>query len=213
MDNQALDLLRKTNSITENSHFVGTSGRHFSAYLNKDSLYPHTKETSQMAELFAKKYKDANIDVVVGPALGGIILSTWVAHHLSELTGKDILGIFTEKDAQKNQVFTRGYDKYIKGKNILVVEDFTTTGESVKKTVNSVKVAGGNIVSVCVMVNRDPGRVNAEFMGAPFDSLAVYEVPSYSAEECPLCKEGVPINITVGHGKKYLEEKAKIQSS
>ena len=208
MNDKVLDLLRKTGSITENSHFVGTSGRHFATYLNKDSLYPHTKETSQMAELFAKKYKDKNIDVVIGPALGGIILSTWVAHHLSELTGKEILGIYTEKDEEKNQVFTRGYDKYVKGKNILVVEDFTTTGGSVKKTVNSVKNAGGNIVSVCVMVNRDPLRVTTEFMSAPFDALAVYEVPSYAADECPLCKEGVPVNITVGHGKKFLEEKA-----
>lgn len=209
MDKIALDLLRKTGSITENSHFVGTSGRHFATYLNKDSLYPHTHETSEMAKLFAEKYKDANIDVVVGPALGGIILSTWVAHHLSDLSGREVLGIFTEKDKDKNQVFTRGYDKYIKNKNILVVEDFTTTGESVKKTVNSVKAAGGNIVSVCVMVNRDPGRVNSEFMGAPFDAISVYEIPSYTADECPLCKDGVPVNTSVGHGKKFLEEKAK----
>ena len=208
MDDKVLNLLRKTNSITENSHFVGTSGRHFATYLNKDSLYPHTDETSQMAELFAENYQDANIEIVVGPALGGIILSTWVAHHLSKLTGREVLGIYTEKDAEKNQVFTRGYDKYVKGKNILVVEDFTTTGGSVKKTVNSVKNAGGNIVSVCVMVNRDPKLVTAEFMGAPFESLAVYEVPSYTAEECPLCKESVPINTSVGHGKKFLEEKA-----
>lgn len=209
MNDQVLELLRKTGSITENSHFVGTSGRHFATYLNKDSLYPHTNETSQMAELFAQKYKDANIDVVVGPALGGIILSTWIAHHLSQLTGKEVLGIYTEKDAEKNQVFTRGYDKYVNGKNILVVEDFTTTGGSVKKTVNSVKNAGGNIVSVCVMVNRDPKLVTPEFMEAPFDALAVYEVPSYAAEECPLCKEGVPINTSVGHGKKFLEENSK----
>ncbi len=208
MNDEVINLLKKTNSITENSHFVGTSGRHFSAYLNKDSLYPHTRETSQMAELFAKKYKDANIDIVVGPALGGIILSTWVAYHLSQLTGREVLGIYTEKDSEKNQVFTRGYDKYVKGRNILVVEDFTTTGGSVKKATNSVKNAEGNVVAVCVMVNRDPKMVTAEFMEAPFDSLAVYEVPSYTAEECPLCKENVPVNTTVGHGKKFLKEKA-----
>ena len=97
----------------------------------------------------------------------------------------------------------------VKGKNILIVEDFTTTGESVKKTVNSVKEVGGNIVAVCVMVNRDPKRVTSEFMGAPLSSLSVYEVPSYTAEECPLCKANVPVNTTVGHGKKYLEEIAK----
>lgn len=209
MNDQALDILRKTGSIIENSHFVGTSGRHFATYLNKDSLYPHTEETSQMAALFAEKYKDADIDVVVGPALGGIILSTWVAHHLTKQKSKEVLGIYTEKDAEKNQVFTRGYDKYVNSKNVLVVEDFTTTGGSVKKTVNSVKNAGGNIVAVCVMVNRDPKLVNEEFMEAPFDAIAVYEVPSYNAEECPLCKDEVPVNTTVGHGKKFLEEKAQ----
>ncbi len=209
MSDGVLDLLKKTNSITTDSHFVGTSGRHFSAYLNKDSLYPHTAETSSVAELFAEKFKDEEIDVVVGPALGAIILSTWVAFHLSKAKGKEVLGIFTEKDKDKNQVFTRGYDKLVKGKKVLVVEDFTTTGESVKKTVNTIKSTGGNVVAVCVMVNRDPKRVTSEFMGTPLSSLADYEVPSYTAEECPLCKANVPINATVGHGEKFLEEKAK----
>lgn len=208
MNDEVINILKNTQAILADSHFVGTSGRHFSAYINKDALYPHTKETSRIAELFAERFKQEDIDVVVGPALGGIILSTWTASHLSKLKNKEILGVYTEKDTEKNQVFTRGYDKLVAGKNVLIIEDLTQTGGSVKKVVNSVRSVGGNVTAVCVMVNKDPNNITTESIGAPFSSLAVYEVPSYTAEECPLCKSNVPINTTVGHGKKFLEEKA-----
>lgn len=207
MDNKALDLLKKTGAILPNDHFVGTSGRHFDTYINKDALYPHTEETSEMGKLFAEKNKDLDIDVVAAPAMGGIILSTWTAYHLSKLKNKEILGIYTEKDADKNQIFTRGYDAYVKGKNVLIVEDLTTTGGSVKKVVNTVQQAGGNVVQVCVMVNKDPENVTSEMMGVPFSSLAELKVDTYEAQDCPLCKNNVPINTKVGHGKKYLESR------
>jgi len=208
INDEALELLKSTNAVITDSHIVGTSGRHMAVYINKDALYPHPKETSRMGELFAEKTKDLDIDVVAAPALGGIILSTWTAFHLSGAKGKEILGVYTEKDAEKNQVFTRGYDKLVSGKNVLVIEDLTTTGGSVKKVVNSVQGAGGNVVQVCVMVNRDPENINAELIGAPFSSLAVLKAESWEEADCPLCKENVPINTTVGHGKKYLEAKA-----
>ncbi len=209
MDNEVIDILKKTKAILADDHFVGTSGRHFATYINKDALYPHTGETSRIGELFATKYKNEDIDVVIGPALGGIILSTWVAYHLSKMKSIDILGIYTEKNAEKNQIFTRGYDQLIKNKKVLVVEDLTTTGGSVAKVVKSVKQVGGEVAGVCVMVNRDPKIVTNEAVGAPFSSLATLEIPSYTADECPLCKKNKPINTTVGHGKKFLEEKAR----
>ncbi len=204
MQDEVLQLLKKTGAILAESHFVGTSGKHFDTYINKDALYPHTKETSRMGELFAQKNKKLKIDVVVGPALGGIILSTWTAYHLSALQNKEILGVYTEKDLEKNQVFTRGYDKLIKGKNILVIEDLTQTGGSVKKVVASVRNAGGKVVQVCVMVNKDTKNITSATIGAPFSSLAILEVPAYTANECPLCKKGIPINTTIGHGKEFL---------
>lgn len=206
---EALEILRKTNAVLMDDHFVGTSGKHLSLYINKDALYPHTTETSRMGELFAEKNKDFDIDVVVGPALGGIILSTWTAYHLSRLKKKEVLGIYTEKDAEKNQVFTRGYDKLVKGKKVLVIEDLTTTGGSVKKVVDSVRGVGGEVLQVCVMVNRDPNAVNADSIGAPFSSLAVLKAESWDEADCPLCKQNIPINTTVGHGKKYLDQKKK----
>jgi len=209
MNDEALQLLKDTKALLMDDHFVGTSGRHLDIYINKDALYPHTEQTSRMGELFAQKNKDLDIDVVAAPALGGIILSTWTAYHLSKLNNREILGVYTEKDAQKNQIFTRGYDKLVKEKNVLVIEDLTTTGGSVKKVVESVRNAGGNVVNVCVMVNRDPELVNAETIGAPFSSLAVLKAQSWDEAECPMCKKGIPINTQVGHGKKYLEAQKK----
>ena len=206
---EALELLQKTHALLMDSHFVGTSGRHMAIYINKDALYPHTAETSRMGELFAEKNKDFDFDVVAGPALGGIILSTWTAYHLSRLKNKEILGIYTEKDAEKNQIFTRGYDKLVKGKKVLVIEDLTTTGGSVKKVVDSVKNVGGDVVQVCVMVNRDPDNVNSDSIGAPFSSLAVLKAESWDEADCPLCKQNVPVDITVGHGKEFLRSKGK----
>ncbi|MDE2025804.1 MAG: phosphoribosyltransferase [Patescibacteria group bacterium] len=207
---EVIDILKKVGAVITDSHIVGTSGRHMSVYINKDALYPHTRETSRICELFADKYKSAGIEVVAAPSLGGIVLETWTAYHLTQKTGKEVLGVYTEKDADKNQIFTRGYDKLVAGKNVLVIEDLTTTGGSVAKVVNSVKNAGGNVVAVCVMVNRDPAMVNTQTLGFPFDSLAILKAESWEEKDCPLCEKHVPINTTVGHGKKYLEAKKKL---
>ena len=91
-------------------------------------------------------------------------------------------------------VFTRGYDKLVKGKNILVIEDLTTTGGSVRKVVDAVKAVGGNVVGVCVMVNRDPVNVTAEVVGAPFSALGVLKASAVEAADCELCKKNIPIN-------------------
>lgn len=201
---EIIELLKKANAIITDSHIVYTSGRHGSVYINKDALYPHTEMASEAGKMFAEKYKDARIDVVVAPAMGGIILSQWTAHHLSAMTGKDVLGVYIEKDSEKNLIFTRGYDKLVNGKNVLVVEDITNTGESAKKTINAVKNAGGTVIAAAVMVNRDPKNVTTETMGAPFDALGVLEADAYEGEECPLCKNNVPINTDVGHGRHYV---------
>jgi len=206
MDN-VVDILKKVGAVITDSHFVYTSGKHGSVYVNKDAVYPHTAETSRIGELFAEKYKDVDVDVVAAPALGGIILSQCVAYHLSKLEGKEILGVYTEKTPDKQMIFTRGYDKLVKGKKVLVIEDLTTTGGSVRKVVDTVKATGGNVVAVCVMVNRDPEHVTSEVVGGPFSALGVLKAAAFDEVSCELCKKNVPINTNVGHGKKYLEAK------
>lgn len=202
-----ISILKKVQAVLTDGHFVYTSGKHGSVYVNKDAVYPHTKEASQIGKLFAEKFKNKNIDVVAAPALGGIILSQWTAYHLSKLQKKEVLGVYTEKNAENGQIFTRGYDKLIKGKNVLVIEDLTTTGGSVRKVVDTIKAAGGKVVGIGVMINRDPKNVTNKVVGGPFISLGILKAEAFDEKKCPLCKKGVPININVGHGRKYLEAK------
>ncbi len=202
--NKVIDILTKTGAILPQSHFVGTSGLHFDTYVNKDFLYPHTKETSEVCKILADKFKGANIEIVIGPALGGIILSQWVAYHLSGIYGKEVLGVYTEKSPDGGQIFTRGYENYVKGKRVLLVEDIVTTGGSLLKTAKVIQDAGGDIISACAMVNKNKD-IEREISGVPFIALSNLFIPTYEAAVCPLCKNNIPINIKVGHGKKFLE--------
>lgn len=216
MKEKVIFILRKVGAIITDSHMVFTSGRHGSVYINKDALYPHTRETSMIGKMFAEKFKNKKIDVIVAPAVGGTILSQWTAYYLSKIQKKEVLSTYTEKDkgttasaSKSEQIYRRGYDKYIKGKRVLVIEDLTTTGISVKKVVKATKQVGGKVVAVCVMVNRDPENINSKTIGAPFYSLGVFKADSYDEKSCPLCRKKIPINTTVGHGKEYLRKKAR----
>ncbi len=200
-------ILKGVEAIITDSHFVGTSGRHMSAYINKDALLPHTKEVAKIGRLFAEKFKNKNIEVVVSPAVAGIPFSQWTAFYLSKLSSREVLSIFTEKTPDNDQIFKRNYDALVKGKRVLVIEDTTTVGSSVKKVIESVKKAGGKVVAVSVMINRDPKLVNSKTIGAPFSALGIFKASSYEEKNCPLCKDGIPINTKVGHGKKFLESK------
>ncbi|MBI4973154.1 phosphoribosyltransferase [Candidatus Roizmanbacteria bacterium] len=209
-----ISILKKTGAILTDDHFVLTSGRHSGTYINKDFLYPHVLETAKVGKMFADKMKTKSIDVVAAPAVGGTILCTWTAYYLSKFKKKEITSVYTEKSqgtfasaTESEQIFRRGYDTFIKGKKVLVIEDLTTTGISVKKTADAVRKAGGTVVAVCVMVNRDSKHVNSKLMEAPFYSLGEFPAVSYAEESCPLCEKKVPINIKIGHGKKYLEVK------
>lgn len=201
-------ILKQVGAVITDSHFVYTSGKHGSVYINKDTLYPHTRLASRVGNMIAQKFKNQAVDVVAGPALGGIILSQWTAFHLSRLKHKNVLGVYTEKDDRGHQIFRRGYDQLIKDKKVLVVEDLTTTGGSVAQVVASIKVAGGQVVSVCVMVNRDPKHVTSQVIGAPLTALGVIPAAAFDAVNCPLCKSHVPINTALGHGREYLAQKS-----
>lgn len=208
MAENLIDILKKVGGVIVDDHFVYTSGKHGSVYINKDALYPHTREISLVGKMFAQKVQTAGVevDVVVGPALGGIILSQWTAYHLSELTGKEVLGIYTEKDANKNQIFTRNYDKLVVGKRVLVVEDIVNTAGSLIKTIQSVKDVGAIVVGAGVMVNRNPA-IRDEDVGAHMFSLATLPADAWEEEEMPEWLKARPINTSVGHGKKYLQDK------
>jgi orotate phosphoribosyltransferase len=204
-------MLKDSGALITNTHVVLTSEKHSDKYINKDALYPHTEFSSRIGELFATAHENLDIDVVAAPALGGIVLSQWTSYHLSRIKGLEVLGVYTEKDAESNQVFKRGYDKLVKNKKVLVVEDSTTTGGSVAKVVNTVREGGGEVVAVAVMVNRNPEEVTSKMFAAPFSSLAVLKAEAWDAKVCKLCSKGIPVNTTVGHGKKFLEKQREKQ--
>lgn len=197
--------MKKTGALIPNGHFVGVSGRHLDTYITKDALLPDTFEVSKIARTIAEKVRNLKVDAVVGPAIGGIILSQWTAHHLSRIQKKKVFSFYTEKTSDAGQVFTRGYDEKVKGKNLLVVEDTVTTGGSAMKVVNAVKQAGGKVAKVMVITNRDPKQVNSKSLGIPFASLCDLPLVSYNPKDCPMCKVGMPVNTKFGHGKKFLE--------
>ena len=204
--NKVLDRLREAGAIITGSHFVLTSGKHAATYINKDALYPHTEQTFAICEMMAKKVKDREVDTVVGPALGGIILSQWTAYHLTKMKGKEVCGVYTEKSSRGGQVVSRGYDRFISGKKVLVVEDLISTGGSAKKVVNAVRSIGGEVIAIIVMVNRNPKQVDSASLGSPLLSLATLETEVYDEAQCPLCESGVPINTTLGHGRKFTKK-------
>lgn len=199
-----LKILKEIDAVITGSHFVYASGRHGSAYINKDALYVHADITSNFCKEMAKRFEDLDIDVVAGPAIGGVILSQWVAFHLAKLKGRQILSVYSEKTEDGGRTFKRGYGKLLSGKKLLIVEDILTTGGSIKKVVEAARALNGDVVGCIAICNR--GKVTVkEIGGVPrFESLVDIEFDSWEEKECPLCKKGVPVNTDVGKGREFL---------
>ncbi len=203
-EEQISEILKNIQAIITDSHVVYNSGKHGSAYVNKDVVYPHTSIISSLCETIAFEFFDSLPEVVIAPAIGGVILTQWVAHHLSGMLCRDILAVYAEKAEDGSFVIKRGYDKLIKGKRVLVVEDILTTGGSVKKVIEVTRAIGGEVVGLGVLCNR--GGVTSQDVGdvPRLFALANVSLDSWVEEECPLCARGVPINTDVGHGRAFL---------
>ena len=201
-------IFKETKTVIKDSHVVYTSGEHGSDYVNKDAIYPHPKEICELCGMFAEDFKDKNIEVVAGPAIGGVILEALTAQHLTRVTGKEVSGVYAEKqaDEEKSFAFERGNAAFIKGKRVLIVEDILTTGGSAKKVIDAVRKLGGEVVGLGVLCNR--GGVKPEDVGGvEIDALINVKMDRYKPDACPLCNAGVPINTNVGKGKEYLAQK------
>ncbi|OGG92340.1 hypothetical protein A3H16_01330 [Candidatus Kaiserbacteria bacterium RIFCSPLOWO2_12_FULL_53_8] len=207
-EEEALDLLQRVGAF-RTGHFVFTSGQHSDTYINKDMIFVHPRDTSLLCKGFAEAFKDANIEAVIAPAVGAIILSQWTAYHLGEMTGRDVYGLYADKDGEGGLVIRRGYDKIIAGKRTLAVEDLLTTGGSLKKVVEAARAAGANVVGAMAIGNR--GGVTREAVGNPerFESLVDVHLEQWPEEECELCKKGIPVNPDIGHGKEFLARQKK----
>ncbi|KKQ58863.1 MAG: Orotate phosphoribosyltransferase [Parcubacteria group bacterium GW2011_GWC1_38_17] len=206
MDNQEsiIKLLKEVGAIV-NGHFVYASGKHGEIYINKDAIYLYPQKLYWLCLLIAGHFSSVDVDVVVGPVLGGIPLSQWVAYHLSEINGrggKEALAVYAEKTEDKNGfIFNRGYDKVIAGKRVLIVEDIITTGNSARKVIKATHSAGGIVIGLGALVNRGGAKIN-DFCGiSNFFSLVDLKLNSWDESDCPLCLKRVPIDNKIGHGR------------
>ncbi len=206
-DQQIWQMFADAKAIIRDSHFVYSSGRHSSVYVNKDALYLHTEVIALLCQRMAQLYDADQIDVVVGPVLGGIVLSQWVTHFLNvRRSAGETLAVYAEKEGDgpgKNFLLRRGYDRYIAGKNVLVVEDVLTTGGSARQVIELVRQYGGKVVGLSALCNR--GNVQPRDVGdVPISTLVDITLETFAADECPFCRQGVPVNTELGKGKAFL---------
>lgn len=192
-EQEVKQLLIDTQAILE-GHFLLTSGLHSPMYVEKFNVLQHPKYTEALCKELAERFRDQNVELVIGPMTGGILL----AHEVGKALGTR--AIFTERE-KGVMTLRRGF-KIEPGTRVLIVEDIVTTGGSVQEVVNVVNQAGGEIVGVGLLVNRSGGK--AEF-GVPHEkvqALLNLEVPTYKQEECPLCKDGV---VMTERGSKHIK--------
>jgi orotate phosphoribosyltransferase len=174
-------IFRKTGAVME-GHFLLTSGLHSPVYWEKFRILEFPEYTQKLCALIATYFADKDIQVVAGPTTGGIILAYEVARQLN------VRCIFAEKEAEK-RVFRRGF--VLKpGERVLVVDDILTTGKSVREVLDAVEERRGTVTGIGVLVDRSEHGLN---LGYPLMSCLRSVTVAYSAEDCPLCKQKIPL--------------------
>jgi len=174
-----IEKLLKELKVLQEGHFVLNSGLHSGFYFEKFRILENPDATTKLCRMIVEKYKDSEIEWVIGPTTGGIIIAFEVARQLATYAG------FAEERDGKRRV-GRGFD--IRDKNILIVDDVMTTGKSIIETIDAVKEKQGKIKGIAVLIDRSIEKL-------PFDYFAIYKksVINYKPEECPLCKKNIPV--------------------
>ena len=198
--NGILSIFKAYGALLTNDHFIYASGMHGHQYVNKDALFAHPPAISMLSREIAERFSDLGIETVVGPALGGIILSQWTAYHLSRIMMREVYAVFAEKQ-DKKFYFGRGYDAQICGRHVLVVEDVITKGDSARAVIEAVRNVGGSAESLGVLWNRG-GLLKNDFGVFRLSALISFSLEAWPAEDCPLCKNGIPVNRYIGRGKE-----------
>lgn len=168
--------------VLQTGHFRLTSGRHSDRYMQCARVFEDSRYAEPICRDIADAFRGQGIDLVVGPALGGIIITYEVARQLG------VRNIFAERE-NGTMTFRRGF-VVNPGARVLVVEDTITTGGSVREVIELVRQNGGEVVGVGSVVDRSNGSVD---FGVPLHAAVAMEVLSYDEAECPLCKQGAPI--------------------
>ena len=178
---EVLEIFKKSEALLE-GHFRLTSGRHSNRYMQCAQVLQYPEYTARLCNEIAEHFQTEKVDVVIGPAMGGITVAYEVGRNLGVRT------IFTERE-QGVMTLRRNF-QIGPGEKVLVVEDVVTTGGSVQEVIKVVKAKGGEVVGVGVLVDRSNGQVD---FGVPTKAVLQMEVVSFEPEECPLCKEGIPV--------------------
>jgi len=176
---QAQEIFTASGALME-GHFKLTSGRHSNRYMQCAQVLQFPEYTEQLAAHIAEKFAGEKIELVIGPAMGGIIVAYEVARQLK------VPGIFCERENGK-MALRRGFTIYPEQK-VLVVEDVVTTGGSVVEVMDIVKQAGGLVAGVAVLVDRSGGKVD---FGVRTEAVLNMEIESWEADQCPLCQAGM----------------------
>ena len=191
--------LEKIGAVFTGKHFVYTSGKHGSGYINMDMMFPHTELVAQICRELAAPFA-GEFETVVAPATGGIVLSVLTARE------NGTKGVWADKGGESGFWFERaGFTQQVAGKRVLVVEDLLTTGGSVEKVCREVEKVGGKVIGVSVVCNR--GGVTAEALQVPqLQALAEVTFTANDAGDCPECQANVPIVEDMGHGDDFKKE-------
>jgi len=189
--NEILQIFLDTGALLQ-GHFLLTSGKHSAQYMQCAQVLQYPRKAAQLGQELAAKFAGTEIDTVIGPAMGGII----VAHEIGRSLG--IKAIFTER--QNGEMALRRGFTLSPGEKVLVVEDVITTGGSVKEVIAIVREAGAIPVGVGVLVDRSGGK--ADFDGLLLHSLLQMDIEAYEADQCPLCAKGLPWEKPGSRGSK-----------
>jgi len=182
VNEKEVEQLLKNTGVIMDGHFLLTSGLHSSRFMQCSQLLQYPEQTEKIARMLAEPYLEQDITVVIGPAMGGVIIAYETARALGARA------LYAEP-VEGKMALRRGF-KINPDEKVLVVEDAVTTGGSVRKVLGLLESIGVTASGVAVMVDRSAGRVD---FGLPTHSLLQLEVQSFSPEDCPLCQESIPL--------------------
>jgi orotate phosphoribosyltransferase len=203
-----MDLLKKLGQIGavyKDYHFVYKSGKHGPHYINPDDLLPYLPQIPDLGRTLASKFRH-QVDVVLGPDFGGNYLALLTAVALGE-EGDAVMWVATRKlSEEEGGGFIiepdRGFERFLSGRRVLIVEDLLTTGSSVVQVRDVVAHHKANAVGISAVVNR--GGVTAKVLGLPSLEAAVdVQFEAWDPGDCRLCKATFPIVEDIGHGGDY----------
>lgn len=183
MSDKIIRILKETGTLRE-GHFLLTSGLHSSKYLEKFNILQYPQHTRFLCRLIAGAFKDKEVQLVAGPALGGVILAYEVAAQLK------VKCIFAERENGK-RTFRRGFE-IVPGTRVLIVDDIVTTGGSLGDMVALIGSYKGDVIGIGVLFDRRPVQ-DKQYEGILFFSCQNIPLPAYEPENCPLCLQGIPV--------------------